>query len=137
MRMRLLVTGATGKVGQALIARLLSDEQWERAEIRALCHNRSVEESERVSIVRGSIAERAVVQAAVAGVTHVIHLATCKETPEDVMDVTVKGLFWLLEAARESPTFRQRRARVQQQRCTTMTKLMRCDVHVTAFSVSF
>jgi len=105
--MRLLVTGATGKVGQALIARLLSDAQWEGAEIRALCHNRSVEESERVSIVRGSIAERAVVQQAMAGVTHVIHLATCKETPEDVMDVTVKGLFWLLEAARESPTFRQ------------------------------
>ncbi len=105
--MRLLVTGATGKVGQALIARLLSDVQWEGAEIRALCHNRSVEESERVSIVRGSIAERAVVQQAMAGVTHVIHLATCKETPEDVMDVTVKGLFWLLEAARESPSFRQ------------------------------
>jgi nucleoside-diphosphate-sugar epimerase len=105
--MRLLVTGATGKVGQALIARLLSDAQWEEAEIRALCHNRSVEESDRVSIVRGSIAERAVVEEAMTGVTHVIHLATCKETPEDVMDVTVKGLFWLLEAARESPTFRQ------------------------------
>ena len=41
------------------------------------------------------------------GVTHVLHLATCKETPEDVMDVTVKGLFWLLEACRQSPTFRQ------------------------------
>ena len=41
------------------------------------------------------------------GVTHVLHLATCKETPDDVMDVTVKGLFWLLEAFRESPTARQ------------------------------
>jgi len=110
--MRLLVTGATGKVGQALIARLLSDdlpsdEGWGGAEIRALCHNRSVEETDRVSVVRGSIAERAVVAEAMEGVTHVVHLATCKETPDDVMDVTVKGLFWLLEAARESPTFRQ------------------------------
>lgn len=105
--MRILVTGATGKVGQALIARLLSDARWKDAEVRALCHNRSVEENHRLSVVRGSIAERAVVVKALQGVTHVIHLATCKETPEDVMDVTVKGLFWLLEAARESRTFKQ------------------------------
>ena len=39
-------------------------------------------------------------EAAVAGVSHVVHLATCKETPEVVMDVTVKGLFWLIEAFR-------------------------------------
>jgi UDP-glucose 4-epimerase len=37
-------------------------------------------------------------------VTHVIHLARCKETPEDVMDVTVRGLFWLLEEFRTSAT---------------------------------
>ena len=42
-----------------------------------------------------------------AGVTHVLHLATCKETPEAIMDVAIKGLFWLLEACRSSPTFRQ------------------------------
>ena len=42
-----------------------------------------------------------------AGVTHVVHLATVKETPGLVMDVTVKGLFLLLEAARESPPFKQ------------------------------
>jgi hypothetical protein len=36
--------------------------------------------------------------------THVVHLATVKETPDLVMDVTVKGLFQLLEVARESPT---------------------------------
>ncbi len=53
-------------------------------------------------MVRGSIADRATVEAAVAGVSHVVHLATCKETPEVVMDVTVKGLFWLIEAFRAS-----------------------------------
>jgi nucleoside-diphosphate-sugar epimerase len=42
-----------------------------------------------------------------SGVTHVIHLATCKELPELVMDVTVKGLFWLLESFRTSPTAQQ------------------------------
>ncbi|SVC53401.1 uncharacterized protein METZ01_LOCUS306255, partial [marine metagenome] len=40
-------------------------------------------------------------------VTHVLHLATCKETPENIMDVTVKGLFWLLEECRVSSTFEQ------------------------------
>jgi nucleoside-diphosphate-sugar epimerase len=37
----------------------------------------------------------------------VVHLATCKETPEDVMDVAVGGLFWLLEEFRASPTAKQ------------------------------
>ena len=41
------------------------------------------------------------------GVTYVVHLATCKETPDLVMDVTVKGLFWLTEAFRASATAEQ------------------------------
>ena len=36
-----------------------------------------------------------------------VHLATCKETPEVVIDVTVKGLFWLLEAFRQSAAAKQ------------------------------
>ena len=42
-----------------------------------------------------------------ADATHVLHLATSKETPESIMDVAVKGMFWLLEACRASPTFEQ------------------------------
>ena len=102
-----LVTGATGKVGQQFIGRFLADEGWSGARVRALCHNRLLEESERLQVVRGSISERSVVDEAIRGVTHVVHLATCKETPDDVMDVTVKGMFWLLEACRTSLTFRQ------------------------------
>jgi UDP-glucose 4-epimerase len=105
--MLILVTGATGKVGRSLIARLLDDPRFSKARIRALCHNRLCDESERVEVTRGSIADRDVVAKALAGVTHVVHLATCKETPDDVMDVTVKGLFWLLEEFRTSPTARQ------------------------------
>src|SRR5262245_49755002 len=105
--MLILVTGATGKVGRNLIARLLADGRFSGASIRALCHNRTLAEHERVQIVRGSIADRDVAAAALAGATHVVHLATCKETPLDVMDVTVKGLFWLLEAFRASPTARR------------------------------
>jgi nucleoside-diphosphate-sugar epimerase len=60
-----------------------------------------------VEVVRGAIQDRAAVEAAVEGVTHVLHLATVKETPDDAIDVSVKGLYWLLEACRASPTFRR------------------------------
>lgn len=102
-----LVTGATGKVGQNFIRRFMADEKWQGAKVRALCHNRLLEESTRLSVVRGSISERAVVAEALRGASHVVHLATCKETPDDVMDVAVKGMFWLLEECRASPTFEQ------------------------------
>ena len=102
--MLILVTGATGKVGRHFIDSLLGDVSHKDARIRALCHNRTLPETERLTVMRGSIAERSVVDAAMEGVSHVVHLATCKETPEDVMDVTVGGMFWLLEAFRQSKT---------------------------------
>jgi UDP-glucose 4-epimerase len=105
--MLMLITGATGKVGQRLMSKVLADPERGDIRLRALCHNRSVPISGRVSSVHGSIASRDVVREAMQGVTHVVHLATCKETPEDVMDVTVKGMFWLLEEMRQSPTARQ------------------------------
>jgi len=104
---RILVTGAAGKVGQAFIARLLADPQRAGAVVRALCHNRKLPARDRVEVFSGSIESRDSVAEAMAGVTHVLHLATSKETPESIMDVAVKGLFWLLEACRTSPTFKQ------------------------------
>ena len=100
-----LITGATGKVGRHFIGRFLADPAWEGARLRALCHNRQLTAGERLEVVRGSMAERSDVARAVEGVTHVLHLATCKETPDDVIDVTVRGLFWLLEECRQSPAF--------------------------------
>src|SRR5256885_13088516 len=105
--MLILVTGATGKVGRRFIDALRRSPDWKGAKIRALCHNRTLPEDERLSVVKGSIADRVVCEAAMRDVTHVVHLATCKETPEDVMDVTVRGLFWLLEAFREGKAARQ------------------------------
>jgi nucleoside-diphosphate-sugar epimerase len=104
---RILVTGATGKVGQVFIDRLLADPQFNHFIVRALCHNRVLEPRDRLEIVRGSIEQRPLVEEALADVTHVLHLATSKETPETIMDVAVKGLFWMLEACRTSPTFEQ------------------------------
>lgn len=105
--MLLLVTGATGKVGQVLLGRILSDPRWAETRIRAICHNRTLPPHARVESIRGSIADRETVEAAMAGVTHVIHMATVKEDPQQAMDVSVKGMFWLLEAFRSSPTAEQ------------------------------
>lgn len=105
--MLILVTGATGKVGRHLISTLLGQPRFSQARVRALCHNRMLDPTDRLDVIRGSIADRHVAENAIAGATHVVHLATCKETPDDVMDVTVKGLFWLLEAFRTSSTARQ------------------------------
>jgi nucleoside-diphosphate-sugar epimerase len=103
--MLILVTGPTGKVGRTFIDRALSGLP--DARIRALCHNRVLPEGPRLDVVRGDIADRDAVAAAMRDVTHVVHFATCKEMPELVMDVTVKGLFWLLEAFRATPGARR------------------------------
>ncbi len=104
---RILVTGATGKVGRQFINQFLADPKFEAFTVRALCHNRILEPHDRLEVIKGSLEHRHVAADAVADVTHVLHLATSKETPESVMDVAVKGIFWLLEACRQSPSFQQ------------------------------
>lgn len=105
--MRFLVTGASGKVGQAFIARVLADPKLADTQIVALCHNRTLPPQPRIEVVRGSIAEPATLKRALDGATHVFHLATVKEDPALVMDVSIKGLFLLLEEARLSKTLHQ------------------------------
>lgn len=105
--MQLLVTGATGKVGQAFLARFLADSKFASARVVALCHNRTLPETDRLKVVRGSIADPAVIEAALDGTTNVIHMATVKEDPVQAMDVAVKGLFLLLEAFRRKPDAQQ------------------------------
>ena len=104
---RILVTGATGKVGSHFIRRVFNAKDVRDVTIRALCHNRCLEPHDRLEIIKGDISDREVVRAAMTGITHVVHCATCKEMEESVMDVTVKGLFWILEECRLSKSFRQ------------------------------
>jgi nucleoside-diphosphate-sugar epimerase len=94
-------------VGRVFIKGLLADPKFDSFTVRALCHNREFEAHERIQNVHGSIEYREDVEKAMEGVTHVVHLATCKETPDQIMDVAVKGLFWLLETCRTSSTFQQ------------------------------
>jgi nucleoside-diphosphate-sugar epimerase len=104
---RVLVTGATGKVGQAFLHRFLGLQHETPTVVRALCHQRRLPEQEGLEVVYGNMAVREEVDRAMEGVTHVLHLATCKETPDAIMDVAVKGLFWLLESCRNSASFKQ------------------------------
>ena len=105
--MKVLVTGATGKVGQNFIRRFLAEPAFSQSSVRAFCHKRVLEEEARLEVIQGKMSSRQDVSRAVEGISHVVHLATCKETPDQIMDTTVKGLFWLLEGCRESPTFRR------------------------------
>jgi nucleoside-diphosphate-sugar epimerase len=104
---KILVTGATGKVGQKFISKFLEEAAFSEGSIRAFCHNRILEEQARIEVIQGKMSSRQDVSKAVEGISHVVHLATCKETPDEIMDTTVKGLFWLLEECRESRTFRR------------------------------
>ena len=63
----------------------LADPRFASFRLRALCHNRALGAHPRLESITGSIEHRAVVDEAVAGVTHVLHLATSKETPDSVM----------------------------------------------------
>jgi len=105
--MRLLVTGAAGKVGQAFVPAFLADSRFAEWDVVALCNNRPIEASPRVTVVSGSMADEVVVADALAGVTHVLHLAAVKESPDLVFDVALKGLFLLLEEFRNSKDARQ------------------------------
>ncbi|MAN75784.1 NAD(P)-dependent oxidoreductase [Pelagibacterium flavum] len=104
--MKLLITGATGKVGSNFLPAFLSAERFAGWSVRALCHNRMLE-MDNVESVRGSLSDREDVAAAMSEVTHVLHLAAVKESPDLAMDVGVKGMFNLLEAFRSSKSANQ------------------------------
>ncbi len=100
--MKLLVTGITGKVGFNFLPAFLDEERFADWSIRAICNNRTITHP-AVEVLRASLSDAAAMQSAMAGVTHVLHMAAVKERPDLAMDVGVKGMFNLLEvlASRE------------------------------------
>ena len=105
--MKLLITGATGKVGSHFLQAFLADSRFTGSSVVALCHNRTAPPAERLTVMMGSLSDRACVEDAMSGVTHVVHMAAVKESPDLAMDVGVKGMFHLLESFRASPDARQ------------------------------
>lgn len=105
--MRLLITGATGKVGQAFLPSFLSHPRFADWGVVALCNNRTLPPHPRVSIVTGSVANPQTVAEALEGVSHVLHLAAVKETPAQAIDVALKGLYLLLDGFCRQSTRRQ------------------------------
>ncbi|WP_338722343.1 NAD(P)-dependent oxidoreductase [Devosia sp. XK-2] len=104
--MKLLVTGITGKVGSNFLPAFLSAGKFAGWTVRAICNNRVLEHPS-VEVIRGSLADAELVRSALDGITHVLHMAAVKESPDLAIDVGVKGMFNLLEAFRVSPTAKQ------------------------------
>jgi nucleoside-diphosphate-sugar epimerase len=105
--MKLLVTGASGKIGQVFLTAFLAQPKFSDWQVVALCNNRMVEARDRLSVLKGSIADAQAVARALEGVTHVLHLAAVKESPDQAIDVALKGLYVLLEAFRRKADARQ------------------------------
>jgi UDP-glucose 4-epimerase len=95
---KLLVTGAAGKVGRNFLEAFRNSARFADWSLVALSHSRQLADVGRMTEVRGSLSDRETIRQAMDGVTHVLHLAAVKESPDLAIDVAVKGMFLLLEA---------------------------------------
>jgi len=91
---RILVTGATGKVGSHFIGRVLDDCR--DVTIRALCHNRRPESRERLEIVRAlflssSPPPRSPVTHSFQPLTFSGKVAGCSSQPDKIEIETLKA----------------------------------------------
>jgi UDP-glucose 4-epimerase len=91
---RVLVTGASGKLGGPLSEALVR----EGYEVTGLRHRAPIE-VEGVREVQVDLADAGAVESLVAQSDAVIHLATCKEDRQGVIDLSARGTFNLLDAA--------------------------------------
>jgi len=90
---RVLVTGASGKLGGPLCRALLRNDY----QVTALRHRQPVD-VDGVTAVSASLGDADAVEELVSRSDAVIHLATCKEDRQGVIDVSARGTFHLLDA---------------------------------------
>lgn len=97
--MNIAFFGASGKIGRAALP-LLSERGYG---IRALIHHTPLppEFAGNAAEIRGSITDPTAVDETVRGADVVIQMATTKEDPETFFDVSLKGIFHILEACRK------------------------------------
>jgi len=98
---RVLVTGASGKIGRSLIPALIEQGY----SVRAVEFQTPVA-FDTVEVVKGSVADRAFIRQTMEDVDAVCHLATSKED-ESFLDVSIRGTFNLLDEARERGHIKQ------------------------------
>ena len=91
---QVFVTGASGKLGHPLCEALVG----EGYHVIALRHRQEVSAS-GVEVVQADLTDAAAMEELVSHSDAVIHLATCKEDRQGVIDVSARGVFNLLEAA--------------------------------------
>ncbi|MFZ3059433.1 MAG: NAD-dependent epimerase/dehydratase family protein [Candidatus Methanoperedens sp.] len=101
---KVMVTGASGFIGQHLVNRLLS----QGVKVHALVRKRKVWFSDEVEVFEGEISDSDAVKRAVAGVDTVIHLAgkahdlSGRDEAKDYFEVNVEGTRNLLDCCNNS-----------------------------------
>ncbi|MDD5698628.1 MAG: NAD(P)-dependent oxidoreductase [Victivallaceae bacterium] len=100
-----LLTGAGGKVGKAVLPELVKAG----FQVRALEYSDGleVERLKNVEIVRGDLRNSELAAKLIADMEAVIHLANVKENRELFLDANLKGTFYLLDACKQSNHIRQ------------------------------
>ena len=98
----IFVTGASGKIGRALLPELVSSGY----NVRVLKFEESVE-CEGIEIIKGDVRDPHLAKKALEDMDAVIHLANCKENRALFMETNIKGTFYLLDEAKNCGHIKQ------------------------------
>jgi nucleoside-diphosphate-sugar epimerase len=100
-----LLTGAGGKIGRAVLPELVKAGY----AVRALEYTDglAVERLDNVEVVTGDLRDPTLARRLIEDMDVVIHMANVKENKELFLDANVKGTFYLLDACKESGHVKQ------------------------------
>ena len=100
-----LLTGAGGKIGQAVLPELTKAGY----AVRALEYTDGlrVEPAANVEVVSGDLRDPSLAKTLIEDMDVVIHMANCKESRELFLDTNIKGTFYLLDACKEAGNVKQ------------------------------